>query len=347
MLVTAAPGHAADRIAGPVCGPSRAAKDQPTTGNSLPPPAPRYFASDFPVIVDRRLHAPIGGFGGIRRHAPLHHTPVIFVHGNQADAQNWLSPMLQFQRLAHYSMQEMYALSYNGLGNYYGGAPIGATTTPDNDYFQQNPGGFANGGHGANDEDNIPDLCRFIEAVQAYTGSRQVDLVTHSLGVTLARKLLVDYPSFRKDVVAFVAIAGANHGTSICRGLDTSYYGCNEIAPGTPWLAELNSHGESPGPTRWLSQYNSSAGDYFFDPPYDLDSPRLAGAVNKTYPGEYHNNLRVDPPEVDDYLSFLLLYGQAGGGADRHDVALARRLAAQHPDGRTGTLCGVPRLTGC
>lgn len=296
---------------------------------------------------DARLHVPVGGFGGLHRHAKLRHTPVIFVHGNQADAQNWLAVMLQFQRLAHYDMQEMYAISYNGLGNFYAGAPASQPTQPDLAYFQHNPSGFANGGHGAADEDEIPDLCRFIEAVQAYTGSRQVDLVTHSLGVTIGRQLLVEYPAFRADVAAFVAIAGANHGTSVCRGLDSSYYGCNEIAPGSPWLAALNRHGEAPGPTRWMSVYNGSAGDPFFDPPLDETSPHLAGALNATYAGAYHNDLRVDPQEVDDYLAFLLRDGQAGPGADRHDHALAARLVADHPDGRTGTLCGISVLTGC
>jgi pimeloyl-ACP methyl ester carboxylesterase len=244
-------------------------------------------------------------------------------------------------------MQEMYAISYNGLGNFYAGAPITQPTTPDQDYFQANPQGFANGGHGAADDDEVPDLCRFIEAVQAYTGSRQVDIVAHSLGVTIIRKLMVDYPALAKDVVAFVAIAGANHGTSVCRGIESYYYGCNEIAPGSRWLAALNAHGEGRGPTQWMTVYNGSAGDPFFDPPLDQTSPHLAGAVNRTYAGAYHNDLRVDPTEVDDYLAFLLDHGQAGPGADRSDRALAARIAAQHPDARAGTLCGVPSLTGC
>jgi pimeloyl-ACP methyl ester carboxylesterase len=343
----AVPASASRAAATPRCASSHAAKDQPTTGNSTPPAAPRYFAKDFPTIVDSRLHVPVGGFGGIHRHARLRHTPVIFVHGNQADAQNWLATMLQFQRLAGYSMQEMYAISYNGLGNAYAGAPTTQPTTPDQDYFQQNPNGFANGGHGAADDDEVPDLCRFVEAVQAYTGSRKVDLVTHSLGVTLGRELIREYPAFNQDIRAFVAIAGANHGTSVCRGIDASYYGCNEIAPGSAWLTQLNRYGEAPLPTRWMTVYNGSAGDPFFDPPLDAASPHLNGAFNDTFPGAYHNDLRVDPGEVDDYLAFLLLYGQAGPGGDYRDRPLARKLLATHPDGRTGTLCGVPRLTGC
>ena len=348
-LVTASASYALagpERSSAPTCRPSAAAADQPTNGGSLPPQAPNYFGSGFPTVQDSRLGFPVGGIGGVRPQASLHHTPIVFVHGNQADAQNWLAVMLQFQRLAGYSMQEMYALSYNGLGNFYAGWPTSAPTQPDQDYFEQNPNGFTNGGHGAADEDEIPDLCRFVEAVQAYTGSKHVDIVAHSLGVTIARKFMVDYPSLAKDVTAFVAVAGANHGTTVCRGVETTYYGCNEISPGSAWLADLNKHGESPGPTKWMSVYDGSAGDPFFDPPLDENSPHLDGATNMTYPGQYHNDLRVEPPEVDDYLAFLLRNGQAGGSTAA-ELALAKQLSTTHPDGRTGELCGVEKLTGC
>ena len=349
MIAVTAPTATASRGPGgaPTCRPSAASKDQPTGGNSLPPQAPSYFAKDFPAITDSRLGFPIGGIGGIRAHAALHHTPVVFVHGNQADAQNWLTVMLQMQNLADYSMQEMYAISYNGLGNFYAGAPTTAQpTSPDQDYFTQNPTGFANGGHGAADDDEVPDLCRFVEAVQAYTGSRHVDIVAHSLGVTVARKFMSDYPSLAKDVTAFVAIAGANHGTTVCRGVESSYYGCNEIGPGSPWLAALNKNDESPAPTAWMTVYNGGAGDPFFDPPLDETSPRLAGALNRTYAGQYHNDLRVEPAEVDDYLAFLLRHGQANGPT-RMERMGADKIEEFHPDGRGGELCGVPSLTGC
>jgi pimeloyl-ACP methyl ester carboxylesterase len=345
----AAPGSAAHRLSGtPTCGPS-IAKNEPTIASNPPPAAPRYFADDFPVITDSRLRLPLGGFGGLHFHARLHRTPVIFVHGNQADAQNWLSVMLQFQNDAHYSMQEMYALSYNGLGNAGPGSPLtDPPTQPDRDYFTQNPQALANGGHGAADDDEVPDLCRFIEAVQWYTGSRQVDIVTHSLGVTIARELMRLYPSLARDVTAFVGIAGGNHGTTVCRGLETSWYGCNEIAPGTPWLARLNGPNgarETYGPTRWMTIYNGLEGDPLFVGP-DATSPQLKGADNRTFPGAYHNDLRVNPSEVDTYLPFLLTEGQAGPGAFPGGAQLARRITAAQPDGRSGELCGVPKLTG-
>jgi Lipase (class 2) len=108
------------------------------------------------VIADQTLGYPLGGFGGIARHGQLHHTPVVFVHGNQVDAQNWLDVMLQFQNDAGYSMQEMYALSYNGLENYYAGSPVATPPTQDDaDYIAQNSRVLANGGHGAADDDNV------------------------------------------------------------------------------------------------------------------------------------------------------------------------------------------------
>jgi pimeloyl-ACP methyl ester carboxylesterase len=335
------PAHAAP----PTCVPVDTT-GQPTAGLSMPPPAPSYFAPDFPAIQDAQWGYRIGGFGGLRRHAKLHHTPVIFVHGNQVDAQNWLDVALQFQNDAGYSMQEFYALSYNGLENYYAGAPatIGPTGA-DLAYIEQNPNILANGGHGAADDDNVVDLCRFVEAVQAYTGSKQVDIVAHSLGVTLVRRFMQLYPGPARDVVAFVGIAGGNHGTTVCRGLDASYCGCNEFAPGTTWLAALNAYGETYGPTRWMTVYNGLEGDPFFAGP-DEGSPALAGADNRTFPGAYHNDLRVGAAEVDTYLPFLLRTGQAGPGAAPDGARTADAIEAGQPDGLVGELCGLPALTG-
>ena len=221
-------------------------------------------------------------------------------------------------------------------------------TQEDLDYVRANPTALANGGHGAANDDEVVDLCRFVEAVQAYTGSRQVDLVGHSLGVTIARKFMLRYPKLARDVPAFVGIAGANHGTTVCRGLETSYYGCNEIAPGTAWLEQLNGPAgsrETYGPTSWMTVFNGLEGDPFFVGP-DESSPRLLGAENRTFPGAYHNDLRVGTDEVDTYLAFLLRAGQAGRGAARDAAALADEIETGRPDGRHGRLCGVPGLTG-
>jgi lipase (class 2) len=346
--VARAQGNVTPALPGaPRCRPSDASPTAPQGGHTEGPPAPAYFAPDFPRLTDSLWgDRPLGGFGGVHRRAPLHHTPVVFVHGNQVDAENWLSVMLQFQNDAGYTMQEMYAVSYNGLENHAAGAPVQhQATAPDEDYLRLNPAALGTAGHGSANDDEVPNLCRFIEAVQWYTGSRQVDVVAHSLGVTIIRKLMVDYPSLARDIVAFVGIAGGNHGTTLCRGLDTSYYGCNEIAPGTPWLAALNRR-QAYAPSAWMMVYNGTVGDPFFVPPLDQTSPAMRGAVDVAFPGQYHNDLRVGPAEVDTYLPFVLARGQAGPGADHRGRADAVAISAARPDGTQGELCGVPALTG-
>jgi hypothetical protein len=134
----------------------------------------------------------------------------------------------------------------------------------------------------------------------------------------------------------------------VCRGLEATYYGCNEIAPGTPWLAALNGPGgstETYGPTRWQTIYDGSEGDPLFVGP-DEGSPQLRGADSRTFPGAYHDDLRVASAEVDTYLAFLMRLGQAGPGADPRGPAGADRIDSTHPDGLTGALCGVESLTG-
>jgi pimeloyl-ACP methyl ester carboxylesterase len=292
---------------------------EPQTGHNMPPPAPVLFAPDFPALTDCEWGYPLGGWGGIKRGAPLRHTPVVFVHGNQADAENWYLVADQFKQLAGYTDQEMYALSYNGLGNAYAGMPTRSQPAAESMSYWQgtNPPlqAFANGGKGASDDPNVPDLYNFVRAVQDYTGSRRVDIVAHSLGVTITRKMLQLHPDLRSDVLAAVMIAGGNHGTTVCRGIDTTYYGCEEIAPGTGWLARLNAAGEAPGPTHWLSIYNGTDNtDPFFQQVPgvfdDRPSPHLDGAVNLTFPGRYHNDLRVAPDIVAVYLQFLLEHGE-------------------------------------
>jgi hypothetical protein len=94
-----------------------------------------------------------------------------------------------------------------------------------------------------------------------------------------------------------------------------------------------------------MTVYNGLEGDPFFVGP-DEQSPQLRGADNRTFPGAYHNDLRVGPAEVDTYLAFLLREGQAGPGAARDGAGKATQIEAAQPNGLYGALCGVPALTG-
>ena len=266
-------------------------------------PAASHFAPDFPRLADHEWGFTLGGFGGTGAHAPTHHVPVIFVHGNNVDAADWYSVLDEF-RAAGWTDQELYGLSYNGLGGNNGTALF--TPNPERDAEHAEMGYDGMTRVTANDV-NVPDLYDFILAVRAYTGSRHFSIVSHSLGVTLARKTLKVHPELRQDLVAFVGIAGGNHGTSFCPpGSEGSVVSCDEIAAGTPWLARLNAAGETYRPARWMTVYDGTGlGDPAFAGPAYAQSPRLEGADNREYPATYHNDLRLDPGIVADYRAFL------------------------------------------
>ncbi len=266
-------------------------------------PAAIRFAKDFPVLKDAEWKWRLGGFGGVRKGAPLRHAPVIFVHGNNVDAADWYPVRDQFRK-AGWTDQEMYALSYNGLGGSNGSALMTANPERDKEHSDMGKDGVT---YVTENDANVPDLFAFITAVQRYTGSRTFSLVSHSLGVTLARETLRVHPALRKDLAAFVGIAGANRGTSFCPpGSEGNVVSCDEIATGTPWLARLNAAGETYGPARWMTIYDGTGvGDPAFAGPVYAQSPFLKGADNRQFPFSYHNDLRMDPAIVAVYRGFL------------------------------------------
>ena len=69
----------------------------------------------------------------------------------------------------------------------------------------------------------MPDLRRFVRAVLAYTGSKEVDIVAHSLGVTLAREW-IRQDRAEPQVRRFVAIDGPNQGIINCSPSPLNYF---------------------------------------------------------------------------------------------------------------------------
>ena len=287
-----------------LCGVSPADADPPHD----PPqgPAKVAFSPGFPALVDHEWKFPLGGFGGIRPGAPITRAPVIFVHGNNVDAADWY-PVRDDFRAAGWTDQELWALSYNGLGGNNGTALTRQNPERDTEHREMGWDGIT---RVTNNEVNVPDLYDFIRAVRTYTGSQKFSIVGHSLGVTLARRTLKVHPELRADLVAFVSIAGANHGTTFCPpGSEGNVVSCDEIAAGTAWLAELNGpegSDETYAPARWMTVYDGSgAGDPAFVGPTYAQSPLLKGAWNREYPATYHNDLRIDPAIVAEYRQFL------------------------------------------
>lgn len=269
-------------------------------------PAAWKFAKSVPVVVDSEWKWKVGGFGGIRPRYPLKHVPIVFVHGNNVDAADWYPVRDQF-RAAGWTDQELWGLSYGGLGGTNGTALFTANPERDREHDEMGDDGST---YITENDVNVPDLYRFLKVVQAYTGSRRFVIVGHSLGVTLARKTLLVHKELRRDLVGFVGIAGANHGTTFCPpGSDGNVVSCDEIAAGTPWLAQLNAGGETYGPARWMTVYDGTGvGDPAYVGPTYGQSPRLAGALNKEFPNTYHNDLRLDPAIVKTYRAFIERY---------------------------------------
>lgn len=273
----------------------------------VPPqgPAKIRFAADFPAQIDHNWGFRIGGFGGIAQGVPMRHVPVIFIHGNTVDHADWY-PVRDAFKAAGWTDQELWALSYNGLG---GNAAMITTSNPERD-AEHKEMGYDGQTHQTDNESNVADLYAFIMAVRAYTGSKRFTLVGHSLGVTLARRTLRVHPELRRDLAVFVGIAGANHGTSLCPpGSEGVVVSCDEIAANTAWLANLNgplASDETYPPARWMTVYDGSGlGDPAYATPLYAESPALSGAENYSFPPTYHNDLRLRADIITVYRYFI------------------------------------------
>ncbi|HZH79307.1 MAG TPA: lipase [Archangium sp.] len=152
--------------------------------------------------------------------------PVIFIHGNSDKAigtgtlgQSGWTASVDFFLSKGYKTSELYATTWG---------PADASLSA----YQYHS------------KTNVMKVRKFIEAVKAYTGASKVDIIAHSMGVTLARKAVLggyatdsleggQYyvgPSLTTSVDTFVGIAGANLGLT----------SCYQTGPGTPTCGSTN-----------------------------------------------------------------------------------------------------------
>jgi triacylglycerol lipase len=251
----------------------------------IEPPSLRDFPADFESPVSHATGRPMPGFGGS---GAAQHTPVIFVHGNTVSARYWLPNRAHFAA-AGYKPSELWALGY-GWDNVR--------------WFDSN-------------DLSVASLDRIVDRVTGYISAqsgrpiRQVDIVAHSLGVTVTRQWMKQTNSWHR-VRNFVAACGANDGVWTA-GLDTR--GQNrtvafELAPDGPWLAQLNRGGETPGATRTMTLYDGNGwSDVLFPAPH-AHSPALDGAVNRAWNLEHgthydHLELPRRPETMDAMIAFL------------------------------------------
>lgn len=144
-----------------------------------------------------------GGFGG--GNCTATRTPVVFVHGNGENAVNWDAPpavapsgysvptrsVYEELRAQGYNDCELFGVTYLSYWE---------RKAPQANY------------HKASKQRLIVD---FIQAVKNYTGHSRVDVVGHSLGVSMALSGLTRYNRWN-DVRRFVNIAGGIRGLKSC-----------------------------------------------------------------------------------------------------------------------------------
>ncbi len=164
-----------------------------------------YHADDF---ARRDLGSPASFGGKIPTLPGTGKRPVVFVHGNSDRAiggsyGGWSKPRAAF-RAAGYAPSELYATTW-GPGD------------PNQASSQTHRASY------------LGRVRRFLDAVLAYTGNDRVTVISHSMGVTLARRaiqggLYRDEAGASVDlgaplggkVAVFVGLAGANYGLSSC-----------------------------------------------------------------------------------------------------------------------------------
>ncbi|GMT31384.1 hypothetical protein PFISCL1PPCAC_22681, partial [Pristionchus fissidentatus] len=150
-----------------------------------------------------------GTFGGRSNDEKMSNHPVIFVHGN-SDSALWFSEhasgwtkSVEYFKEKGFTGFELYGLTYGSRD-------------------------LNNSLHNTITCRNLVGLRRFIESVIAYTQAEKIDIIAHSMGVSLARKAIQGGmvhmteeacelgDSLANQVDAFVAISGANYGMCMC-----------------------------------------------------------------------------------------------------------------------------------
>ncbi len=144
-----------------------------------------------------------GGFGGAAN-CTASKTPVVFLHGNADNATSWDSPTFQVPgypkpprsvyeefKAAGYQDCELFGLSY-----------LNEVERASEQLNYHEPARYEK-------------IDKFIQAVKQYTGKDRVDIIGHSLGVSLGMATLTHYKNW-PQVRRFVNIAGGLHGLDSC-----------------------------------------------------------------------------------------------------------------------------------
>jgi hypothetical protein len=242
----------------------------------------------FPAILNPYLGVAAIGFGA---QGGARGVPVIFLHGNNdspfptpCNPYGNIHDLAQFFLDNGYQPGQLWGLGYQG-------------DQCDLLADQSLRSGVAHSTAAA-----VPLLRRFVAAVLEYAHASRVDIVAHSLGVTVAREWMLQDDAYAK-VRALVAIDGPNHGIINCSPSPANYWQlpgeggftpssavCDEYGSDhTQLLSVLNRGTETPGPTRYLVIRNAAAGssgDFVYSP---LQDGVLPGVPAEDRDGKAHD----------------------------------------------------------
>lgn len=259
----------------------------PEVGTTFPP--------GFDVPVDASLGVPVLGFGSDE--GEVRRTPVVFLHGNNDTAYptscnesyGKIHDFAQSFLDNGWSPKELWGLSYQG------------------DQCDLQTDQRRRAGEPHTTLANVPDLRAFVRSVLAFTGAKQVDVIGHSLGTTLAREWM------RQDdahhlVRRLVGVDGPNHGIINCSPSPLNYYAtlgftpdspvCLEYgAADTPMLTALNAGDETPGPTEYLMVVNADA-SFVYMPVQDGVLPPVPAQDREGRPHDFSRSASLEGAQI-------------------------------------------------
>lgn len=270
-----------------------------------------------------------GGFGG--GSCTARKTPVIFIHGNGDNAINWDKPATgPIQPSDGRSVYDHFkAKGYNDC-ELFGITYLSGSEQKAPQFNYHEPEKFSI-------------ISKFIDKVKQYTGKNQVDIVGHSLGVSMSMASM-EYHNKWSSVRRFINIAGGIRGLSSC--LYTGYANALATTCGSENIFNSYVFGFYPstgiyyyGYNRWtgssgsksmrrIPYYRSNVDFYTIHAGYndEVHCGTLQGWSNCSLGAEYNNYSNVKAQlnvgagstarQIDLDFSDLSIYNAYGGDKD-------------------------------
>ncbi|MFF0739124.1 esterase/lipase family protein [Streptomyces sp. NPDC004111] len=190
------------------------------------------------------------------RSADAPRTPVVFVHGYNADPGVWGALRADF-KADGYTEGELFSFGYDT--------------------------------HRSVNEVLSGELAAYVESVKRQTGASRVDLVAHSFGSLVTRWYAKFDPAGQSSVSHWVSLAGPNHGTSTAWACALWDQACRDMTPRSYVQKRLAEGDETPGAVRYTTWWSNC--DEVINPD---NSVPLTGAVNNAAGCLDHNALLGD-----------------------------------------------------